>query len=87
MYIIDFNINSLSEIFAVFMDLRSTKNRNVPSSLQIQGIHKRMVRLRYWIPLKPHHYFVYTLYIHCHSKATSQYRQVNLILPGKCNKN
>jgi hypothetical protein len=29
----------------------------------IQGIHKRMVRYQFYSPLKPHHSFVYALYI------------------------
>jgi hypothetical protein len=32
----------------------------------IQGIHKKMVRSKYESPVKPHHSFVYALYLYVH---------------------
>ena len=36
---------------------------NIEINRFIQGIHKRIVRYQLYSPLKPHHYFVYPLYI------------------------
>jgi hypothetical protein len=38
------------------------QTHTVQSTKHIQGIHKRMVRFKFFSLLKPHHCFVYTLY-------------------------
>jgi DNA-binding CsgD family transcriptional regulator len=41
----------------------STKSHTKVESIDIQGIHKRMVRFHWRLIFGPHHYFVYALYI------------------------
>ena len=63
----------------------SANNFNdMPVTWIIHSIHKRMVRFQYWKLLKPHHYFVYTLYLYFRRNHKSTTTKFSLNLHQWC---